>query len=121
MGGRVKGCNLAARTHCACDARRDIIPQNSRSRVSPMSETDIRIYTTPICPYCYRAKALLKKKGAVFEEIDVFMDARARTEMEAKTGCHTVPQIFIGEKHIGGCDDLMELEAEGQLDLLLSA
>lgn len=82
----------------------------------------IKIYTTPICPYCVRAKALLKKKGAAFEEIDVFMDADARQEMEDKSnGARTVPQIFIGEKHVGGCDNLYALESQGRLDALLSA
>lgn len=81
--------------------------------------SEIKIYTTPICPYCYRAKALLKQKGASYDEIDVFMDSKARREMEEKTGRRTVPQIFIGEQHIGGCDDLMELDSEGKLDPLL--
>ena len=81
----------------------------------------IKIYTTPICPYCVRAKALLKKKGATFDEVDVFMDADARQEMEDKTnGARTVPQIFIGEKHVGGCDELYALESNGQLDPLLN-
>ena len=81
----------------------------------------ITIYTTPICPYCVRAKALLKKKGAPFEEVDVFMDADARAEMEDKSqGRRSVPQIFIGEKHVGGCDDLYALESQGQLDPLLA-
>ena len=81
----------------------------------------IKIYTTPICPYCVRAKALLKKKGAQFEEVDVFMDADARAEMEDKAnGRRSVPQIFIGEKHVGGCDDLYALESKGQLDPLLA-
>ncbi|MDE3117267.1 MAG: glutaredoxin 3, partial [Pseudomonadota bacterium] len=66
----------------------------------------ITIYTTPICPYCARAKALLKNKGAAFEEVDVFMDSDLRTEMEEKSGRRTVPQIFIGDIHVGGCDDL---------------
>jgi len=80
----------------------------------------IRIYTTPICPYCVRAKWLLKKKGAEFEEIDVFMDSDAREEMEAiSQGRHTVPQIVIGETHIGGCDDLFALDRAGKLDPLL--
>ncbi|HEX3945390.1 MAG TPA: glutaredoxin 3 [Rhizomicrobium sp.] len=80
----------------------------------------IIIYTTPICPYCVRAKALLKKKGAAFEEIDVFMNAEARGQMEEKArGCYTVPQIFIGERHVGGCDDLYALECAGELDPLL--
>jgi len=82
----------------------------------------IIIYTTPICPYCVRAKALLKKKGARFEEIDVFMDVDARREMEKKaSGRYTVPQIFIGERHVGGCDDLYALERAGELDPLLAA
>ncbi len=81
----------------------------------------IKIYTTPICPYCVRAKSLLKKKGAQFEEIDVFMDSGAREEMESKSnGRRTVPQIFIGERHIGGCDDLYALESTGELDPLLA-
>jgi glutaredoxin 3 len=79
----------------------------------------VRIYTTPICPYCVRAKALLKKKGANFEEVDVLMDRRAREEMERTSGRRTVPQIFIGEVHVGGSDDLQELDREGALDPLL--
>ena len=79
----------------------------------------IKIYTTPICPYCVRAKALLKKKGANFEEIDVLMDRRARAEMETKSGRRTVPQIFIGERHVGGSDDLHALDRVGALDPLL--
>ena len=81
----------------------------------------VRIYTTPICPYCVRAKSLLKKKGAEVEEVDVFMDEGARAEMEAKTGgARTVPQIFIGDTHVGGCDELYDLEKEGKLDPLLA-
>lgn len=84
--------------------------------------SNIKIYTTPICPYCVRAKALLKKKGAAFDEIDVFMDADARAEMEDKSnGRRTVPQIFIGDKHVGGCDDLYALESQGELDPLLAS
>ena len=79
----------------------------------------IKIYTTPICPYCVRAKTLLKKKGASFEEIDVLMDRGAREEMEQKSGRRTVPQIFIGDVHVGGSDDLHELDREGALDPLL--
>ena len=82
----------------------------------------ITIYTTPICPYCVRAKQLLKKKGAEFEEVDVFMDGKARKEMEEKSGgARTVPQIFIGDTHVGGSDDLYALESDGKLDPLLSA
>jgi glutaredoxin 3 len=80
----------------------------------------IRIYTTPICPYCVRAKELLKRKGAAFEEVDVFMDTKARREMEQRSGgCRTVPQIFVGDVHVGGSDDLAALECAGRLDPLL--
>ncbi|HEY1612769.1 MAG TPA: glutaredoxin 3 [Rhizomicrobium sp.] len=80
----------------------------------------VKIYTTPFCPYCSRAKSLLKKKGASFEEIDVLVDPDARADMEDLSGRHTVPQIFIGETHVGGCDDLHELDRAGELDPLLS-
>jgi glutaredoxin 3 len=82
----------------------------------------VTMYTTPICPYCVRAKMLLKKKGVTVEEVDVFMNSEARAEMEAKSGGrYTVPQIFIGERHVGGCDDLYALERAGELDALLAA
>ena len=82
---------------------------------------NVRIYTTPICPYCARAKTLLKKKGVEVEEVDVFMDEGAREEMEAKSGgARSVPQIFIGDTHVGGCDDLYALEKDGKLDPLLA-
>jgi glutaredoxin 3 len=80
----------------------------------------VTIYTTPICPYCVRAKSLLKKKGAEVEEIDVFMDGDARDKMQEKSGGRrTVPQIFVGETHVGGCDELYELDRDGGLDPLL--
>jgi Glutaredoxin, GrxC family len=81
---------------------------------------NVRIYTTPICPYCARAKALLTEKGVSFEEVDVYMDGRARKEMVERSGRRTVPQIFIGEHHVGGCDDLHALNASGELDPLLA-
>jgi glutaredoxin 3 len=81
----------------------------------------VRIYTTPMCPYCVRAKSLLKKKGATVEEVDIMMDMAAREEMEARTGgARSVPQIFIGDTHVGGCDELYALEQEGKLDPLLA-
>ena len=81
----------------------------------------VRMYTTPICPYCVRAKSLLKKKGVDVEEIDIFMDESARQEMQANTGgARTVPQIFIGDTHVGGCDELHALEKAGKLDALLA-
>lgn len=81
---------------------------------------NITIYTTPICPYCVRAKQLLTKKGVAFDEIDVFMDADKRAEMEEKSGRYTVPQVFVDETPIGGCDELYALESRGALDPLLN-
>jgi len=81
----------------------------------------VRMYTTPICPYCVRAKSLLRNKGVEVQEIDIFMDIQAREEMEANTGgARSVPQIFIGDTHVGGCDELYALERAGKLDPLLS-
>ncbi len=83
---------------------------------------EVTIYTTMTCPYCMRAKALLGKKGVKFNEIDVSMDAAKRDEMTARAnGRYTVPQIFIGGTHVGGCDDLYALEGQGKLDPLLAA
>ncbi|MBO0766824.1 MAG: glutaredoxin 3 [Hyphomicrobiaceae bacterium] len=82
----------------------------------------VTIYTTRTCGFCRMAKALLSKKAVPFEEIDVTFDEASRTEMTAKAGGRTtVPQIWIGEQHIGGCDDLYELEYAGKLDALLEA
>ncbi len=80
---------------------------------------DIEIYTTPICPFCTRAKALLKKKGVAFAEVDVMRNPDKRTEMEHRSGGHTVPQIFIDGKAVGGCDELYELEFDGELNKML--
>jgi glutaredoxin 3 len=81
----------------------------------------IEIYTTPTCPYCIAAKALLTKKGAAFEDINVAGDPEGRRAMSARAGGRTtVPQIFIDGRHIGGCDDLHALDADGGLDPLLS-
>ena len=79
----------------------------------------ITIYTTAICPYCAMAKRLLQRKGAAFEEIDVGGNPRLRAEMEERSGRHTVPQIWIGEHHVGGCDDLHALADTGELDRML--
>jgi glutaredoxin 3 len=80
----------------------------------------VTIYTTPFCPYCVRAKSLLGKKGVAFAEVDVMMDNKARGEMQEKSGgARSVPQIFIGDTHVGGCDELYALEREGKLDPLL--
>jgi glutaredoxin 3 len=80
----------------------------------------IEIYTTMLCPYCYRAKKLLSQHGAEFTEIDVMMDPARRREMiERAGGRRTVPQIFIDGRHIGGSDELHELDASGKLAPLL--
>jgi glutaredoxin 3 len=82
---------------------------------------DVTIYTTPYCPYCQMAKGLLKKKSAAFTEIDV-SDSSQRMAMRARShGRNSVPQIFIGNTHVGGCDDIHALEAQGKLDGLLAA
>jgi glutaredoxin 3 len=79
------------------------------------------IYTTPICPYCVRAKSLLARKGVAYQEVDVLMDVGALSEMLAKSGgARTVPQIFVGDTHVGGSDELHALEREGKLDPLLA-
>lgn len=82
--------------------------------------TDVVMYTTPICPFCYRAKKLLKKKGADVVEIDVMMSPKQRDEMISRSGRRTVPQIFIGETHVGGCDELHALDDAGRLALMLA-
>lgn len=80
----------------------------------------IDIYTKPYCPYCERAKDLLEQKGAEFNEIVASHDPALRTEMNERSGRYTYPQIFIGDTHVGGCDDLMALNARGGLDPLLA-
>ena len=84
-----------------------------------MSNPSIVMYTTNWCPYCERARRLLRSKGAAFEEIDVESAAEKRAEMISRSGRRTVPQIFIGDHHVGGSDDLADLETAGKLDALL--
>lgn len=80
----------------------------------------IEMYTTKICPYCVRAKALFESKGVKVTEIDVSDDEDLRNKMMQRAGGRrSVPQIFIGDRHIGGCDDLYALNAKGELDSLL--
>ena len=83
----------------------------------------VTIYTKPFCPYCSRALKLLRDKSVQFEEIDdAAFDANKKRAMVQRTGGgSTFPQIFIGERHVGGCDDLMALERRGELDKLLAA
>jgi len=82
----------------------------------------VKMYTTAVCPYCIRAKSLLKQPGvAQIEEIRIDTDPAQRAHMMEITGRRTVPQIFIGETHVGGCDELMALDARGGLVPLLGA
>ena len=82
----------------------------------------VLMYTTAVCPYCIRAKQLLKARGVTeIEEVRVDLDPERRDEMMQKTQRRTVPQIFIGDTHVGGCDDLHALEAAGKLKPLLEA
>jgi glutaredoxin 3 len=81
----------------------------------------VEIYTTQTCPFCHRAKALLTKKGVKFAETDVGNDASVRTAMTKRAGGkRSVPQIFIGGVHVGGCDDLYDLNDAGKLDAMLA-
>jgi glutaredoxin 3 len=84
-----------------------------------MTQPTIVMYVTGWCPYCERAVALLTQKNLTFDRIDVDDDAESRKEMTTRSGRRSVPQIFIGDKHIGGCDDLLALDGSGELDRLL--
>jgi len=79
----------------------------------------VTVYVSDWCPYCQRAKGLLAQKNVVFSEINVEDEPKLREEMIARSNRRTVPQIFIGDKHVGGCDDLFELDRSGELDRLL--
>ncbi len=82
----------------------------------------VEIYTSPLCGFCHAAKRLLSKKGIEFSEVDVWANPDRKPEMiQRANGGRTVPQIFVGDVHIGGCDDLYELERSGGLDKLLAA
>lgn len=82
----------------------------------------VEIYTSPLCGFCHAAKRLLKQKGVEFKEIDVLLHPKRKPEMIKRAGGkRTVPQIFIGPDHVGGCDDLYELDRQGKLDRLLAA
>ena len=85
-----------------------------------MAAANVLMYTTRFCPFCIRARQLLNAKGVEFEEIAVDGDPQRRAEMRTRSGRHTVPQIWIGERHVGGFDDLWMLEQRGQLDPLLA-
>lgn len=82
----------------------------------------VEIYTSPFCGYCHAAKRLLAAKGVVFSEVDVMQEPERRAEMvQRANGGRTVPQIFIGGEHVGGCDELHALERAGKLDAILAA
>ncbi len=84
--------------------------------------TTIEMYSGDFCPYCMRAKSLLKKKGLEFTEYNVQTDPERRSEMLQRTaGARSIPQIFINDRHVGGCDELYALEKKGELDSWLSA
>ena len=85
-----------------------------------MADTKVVMYSTPYCPYCMAARFLFKKKSIDYEECNVSADSALRAEMEQRSGRYTVPQIFIGDTHVGGYDDLNALERAGDLDKLLS-
>ncbi len=84
-----------------------------------MTQPAVTLYVSDWCPYCQRARGLLAQKNVEFSEINVEDDAKLREEMIARSNRRTVPQIFIGDKHVGGCDDLFELDRSGELDRLI--
>ena len=87
-----------------------------------MSHPTVRMYTTAVCPYCLRAKDLLRRRGVEhIQEVRIDLDPQARATMMQVTGRRTVPQIYIGETHVGGCDDLYALDSAGKLQPLLQA
>lgn len=79
----------------------------------------VRLYTTRFCPFCIRARQLLDAKGVAYDETPVDGRPDLRAQMQAESGRHTVPQIWIGDRHVGGFDDLWQLEQRGELDLML--
>jgi len=84
-----------------------------------MTQAAVTVYVSDWCPYCQRAKGLLQRKNLEFSEINVDEDASFREEMIARSNRRTVPQIFIGDRHIGGCEDLFALDGSGELDRLI--
>ena len=83
--------------------------------------TEITIYTSKLCGFCYAAKTLLQDKGAVYNEIDVTFNPKGRKLMNERSGRTSVPQIFINDVHVGGCDELHDLEDRGELDAMLTS
>ena len=84
-----------------------------------MTQPVVTLYVSDWCPYCQRAKSLLTQKQIVFNEVNVEDDVKSREEMMARSNRRTVPQIYIGDKHVGGCDELYALDRSGELDRLI--
>ncbi len=84
-----------------------------------MTQPAVTLYVSDWCPYCRRARGLLAEKNVEFSEINIEDDAKLREEMIERSNRRTVPQIFIGDRHVGGCDDLFELDRSGELDRLI--
>jgi glutaredoxin 3 len=84
-----------------------------------VTQPQVTLYVSDWCPYCQRAKGLLTQRKVVFEEINVEDEPKFREEMVARSNRRTVPQIFIGDRHVGGCDELFELDRSGELDRLI--
>jgi len=84
-----------------------------------VTQPAVTLYVSDWCPYCQRARGLFAQKNVEFSEINIEDDVKLREEMIARSNRHTVPQIFIGDKHVGGCDDLFELDRSGELDRLI--
>jgi glutaredoxin 3 len=84
-----------------------------------MTQPAVTVYVSDWCPYCQRAKGLLSQKNVAFSEINVEEQPKLREEMIARSRRRTVPQIFIGDRHVGGCEDLFELDRSGELDRLI--
>jgi glutaredoxin 3 len=84
-----------------------------------LTQAPVTLYLSEWCPYCQRARGLLTKKKVIFNEINIEDDAKFREEMITRSNRSTVPQVFIGDRHVGGCDDLFELDRSGELDRLI--
>lgn len=89
------------------------------NKIAMAQAPKVTIYSTRFCPFCVMARRLLDSKGVQYEEIRVDAEPEKRNEMRSRTGCHTVPQVFVGERHVGGYDQLCALDCAGQLDPLL--
>jgi glutaredoxin 3 len=96
------------------------LPIPDSTLVHKPNSAEVVMYATRFCPYCMRARALLSQKGVAFSEVAVDGKPELRTEMVEKSGRYTVPQIWIDDEHIGGCDELMALDRAGQLDPILT-